>query len=132
LRGKFLSAIWSKASSARRAFILLEMSTPRRPQSRKAINPQIVMANGDASERAKIGVKFGTITALYRREHLPALRKSTRDKNVYLLRDFIEAKCEDMSLIALTPRPVCKKYPRAGEPRVADLVRSIQHIPGGG
>jgi integrase len=76
---------------------------PTKASVKKAINPQIVMANGDKNQRAKIGAKFGAITALYRREHLPALRKSTREKNAYLLKDFIEPKWTDMPLTDLTP-----------------------------
>jgi integrase len=76
---------------------------PTKASVQKAINPQIVMANGEENQRAKIGAKFGAIAALYRREHLPTLRKSTREKNAYLLKDFIELKWTDVPLMSVTP-----------------------------
>lgn len=76
---------------------------PTQASVKKAINPQIIMANGEASQRAKIGAKFNAITELYRAEKLPTLRKSTREKNAYLLKDFIEPKWSDQPLMDVTP-----------------------------
>jgi hypothetical protein len=65
----------------------------------------VALANSD-SERSKIGVNLGTITALYRNERLPTLRKSTRERNAYFLRDFIEPKWAKGPLQSVTPLKV--------------------------
>jgi len=78
---------------------------PTKTSVRKATQLQVALVNSD-NDRHKVGVKFGTITALYRNEHLPTLRKSTRQKNAYLLRDFIEPQWSDTPLQDLTPLKV--------------------------
>ena len=78
---------------------------PTEGSVRKATQLQVALANTE-NDRHKVGIKFGTIAALYRNEHLPTLRKSTRDKNAYLLRDFIEPKWADEPLLTLTPLKV--------------------------
>jgi integrase len=69
---------------------------------RNAIQTQVALANSQ-NERSKVAAKFGAIAELYRREHLPTLRNSTRQKNAYLLRDFIEPKWADEPLQNVTP-----------------------------
>lgn len=78
---------------------------PTKASVRKATQLQVALANTE-NERHKVAVKFGTIATLYRTEHLPTLRKSTRDKNAYLLRDYIEPKWSDEMLLKLTPLKV--------------------------
>lgn len=78
---------------------------PTKTSVRKSIQQQVALANSD-NDRHKIGVTFGTIAALYRSEHLPTLRKSTRQKNAYLLRDYIEPKWAAVPLQSVTPLKV--------------------------
>jgi integrase len=78
---------------------------PTKASVRKATQLQVALANSD-NDRHKVGVNFGTITALYRSAHLPTLRKATRDKNAYLLKDFIEPEWSNVPLLSLTPLKV--------------------------
>lgn len=80
---------------------------PTQASVRKAIQMQVALAN-DGNERAKVGAKFGTIISLYRKEHLPTLRKSTRSKNEYLLKFFIEAEWADFPIHDVTPLKTLK------------------------
>ena len=80
---------------------------PTEDSVRKAIQTQVVLANTD-SGRAKVAAKFGAVADVYRREHLPTLRNSTRQKNSYLLRDFIEPRWADVPLQNVTPLGVMR------------------------
>jgi integrase len=75
---------------------------PNETSVRKAIQTQVALANTQ-NERAKVGAKFGAIAELYRREHPPTLRNSTRQKNAYLLKDFIEPRWADEPLQKVSP-----------------------------
>jgi hypothetical protein len=58
---------------------------------REALELTVSQVNsGTAGEKAD--AKFGTITALYRTDHMPTLDHSTRANVDYLLRDYIEDK----------------------------------------
>jgi integrase len=58
---------------------------------RKAIELTVSQINaGTGGERAD--AKFGAITAIYRKEHLPTLQHSSQESSKYLLRDYIEAE----------------------------------------
>ncbi len=62
---------------------------PKEKDVRKTIELAISQLNaGTAGEKAD--VTFGTITALYRKEHLPTLDHSTQSTNKYLLTSYIE------------------------------------------
>jgi integrase len=82
---------------------------PTEDSVRKAIQTQVVLANS-GNERAKVAAKFGAVAELYRREHLPTLRNSTRQKNAYLLRDFIEPRWAGEPLQSVTPLGVVKWF----------------------
>ena len=75
---------------------------PTEGSVRKAIQTQVALAN-TKNERAKVAAKFGALTELYRREHLPTLRNSTRHKNAYLLKDYIEPRWAGELLQNVTP-----------------------------
>src|ERR1035438_3040709 len=62
---------------------------PTEKDVRKAIELTVSQVNaGTAGERAD--AKFGAITALYRKEHLPELEYATQQVNGYLLSKYIE------------------------------------------
>ena len=80
---------------------------PTQASVRKALQTQVVLANrNEQTERAKIGAKFGAITALYRSEHLPTLRHSTQQTNGYLLKNYIEPRWSDVDLQDVKPGKV--------------------------
>jgi hypothetical protein len=72
---------------------------------RKVIEQQVILQNRKA-ERVKVGALFGVLCALYRREHLPTLRHSTRGTNEYLLRDYIEPQWSADLIRDVTPLAV--------------------------
>jgi integrase len=93
---------------------------------RKAIQGQVALANSD-SDRAKVGAKFGTITELYRSQHLPSLRPSTQSTNKYLLKEYIEPRWCDSAIEAVTPLRVMNWLGELGElaPTTKATIRSI-------
>lgn len=58
---------------------------PTEASVRKAIETTVILQNSGTG-RAKVDAVFGTVVNLYRKEHLPTLRHSTRETNGYLLR----------------------------------------------
>jgi integrase len=78
---------------------------PTESSVRKAIQTQVTLANTE-NERHKVAAKFGAITDLYRAEHLPGLRHSTKGTNTYLLKNYIEKQWSDVPLKDVTPRHV--------------------------
>jgi integrase len=87
---------------------------PTQASVRKAITTQVDLVNS-GNERSKVGAKFGAITELYRTKHLPTLRNSTRHKNAYLLKDYIEPRWADELLQNVTPLRVVEWLEELGE-----------------
>jgi integrase len=98
----------------RKTLIFESDSHPTEASVRKAIQTQVALANSQ-NERSKVAARFGALTDLYRREQLPNLRNSTRQKNAYLLRDFIEPKWADEMLQKVTPLKVVGWLGELGE-----------------
>lgn len=99
---------------------------PKEKDVRKAIHSQVALANSD-NDRDKVGAKFGTITKLYRSQHLPGLRHSTQSTNGYLLKDYIEPRWDDEPLSEVTPLKVLNWFGELGElaPTTKAAIRSI-------
>jgi hypothetical protein len=98
----------------RKTLIFDSAEYPTEKAVRKAIQTQVALVNSE-SDRAKVAAKFGAITALYRVEHLPTLKHSTRSTNEYLLRDYIEPQWSEMPLQDVTPRRVLAWFGELGE-----------------
>lgn len=73
----------------------------------KAVEQKRSLINSE-SGRGKVIAPFSVITALYRSEHLPALRRSTQQTNDYLLRDYIEPRWSDYPIRGVTPLAVAE------------------------
>jgi integrase len=75
---------------------------PTEKKVREALELTVSQVNsGTAGEKAD--AKFGTITALYRADHIPTLDHSTRANVDYLLRDYIEDKFSKTPLREMRP-----------------------------
>jgi integrase len=80
---------------------------PTESSVRIAIELTVSQINaGTAGERAD--ATFGTITAIYRKDHLPELEHSTQEMNSYLLRNYVEAKFGRTPLREVKPLAVHK------------------------
>jgi integrase len=99
---------------------------PTEASVRTAIQTQVVLANTQ-NERSKVGAKFGAVAVLYRTEHLPTLRNSTRHKNAYLLKDYIEPRWANELLQNVTPLGVVRWLGELGElaPTTKAGIRSV-------
>lgn len=81
---------------------------------RKAIQGQVVLAN-DGNERHKVAAKFGALTAIYRRDHLPTLKHSTQSLNRYLLTRYVEPRWGDTPIHEVTAKRVLNWFGELGE-----------------
>lgn len=110
----------------RKTLIFNSDEYPTEASVRKAIQTQVALANAD-SERSKVAAKFGALIDLYRREKLPELRNSTRQKNAYLLRDYIQPKWAEEPIQSVTPLKVMRWLGELGElaPTTKAGIRSV-------
>jgi integrase len=78
---------------------------PTEASVRRVIQTQVTLAN-NRNERHKVTAQFGAIIALYRTEHLPTLRHSTKSTNAYLIDNYLEPQFFRTPVKGVTPRDV--------------------------
>jgi integrase len=95
---------------------------------RKALQ-HIVQIQNDTAERIKVEAKFGAITAIYRKDHLPGLHRSTQQTNSYFLNSYIEPRFADEPLRNVTPMAVSQWLNSLHlEPTTKSGIRSVMKI----
>ncbi|MGB9291025.1 MAG: site-specific integrase, partial [Terracidiphilus sp.] len=115
-----------KGKRTRKTLIFPTDRYPKEKDVRTAIQSQVALANTE-NDRAKVGATFGTITELYRSDHLPGLRHSTQRVNGFLLKDYIEPRWTDETIADVTPLKVLNWLGELGElaPTTKAAIRSI-------
>ncbi len=78
---------------------------PTESAVRKTLQHTVQIQN-DTSEQIKVDAKFGAVTAIYRKDHLPGLHRSTEQTNSYFLNSYIEPRFADEPPRNVTPMGV--------------------------
>jgi integrase len=104
---------------------------PTEKDVRKAIELTVSQVNaGTAGERAD--AKFGAITAIYRKEHLPELEHATQQVNAYLLTKYIEDEFGHMPIRDMKPLMIGNWIKgltgKQGKPLAATTKASIRSV----